>query len=83
MANHAAVALLWPSFHALDWYTITGRGRAAIVELNRTTPDFAHLLGQEALIDGTLYRCRGVERFAHCPPWHKGEKVSLLVESVS
>jgi hypothetical protein len=76
------VAGLWPCFRATDWLTIPGRGRSAITTLDRTTQDFAHLVGQEVIIDGTLYVCRAVERFLHSPPWQAGESIGLLVEEL-
>lgn len=79
---YPSVSALWPSFHALEWFTIPTLGRCATVLLDRDTSDFAHLIGCEVLIDGRLYRCRSVERFLHSPPWHMGETVSLLVEEV-
>ena len=70
-----------PNFVASEWTKIKGRGRLAIVVLDRDTADFSHLVNQEVEIDGKSYRCIGVERFAHMPPWRQGESVGLLVQA--
>lgn len=79
----ASVDTIWPNFHAFDWFEIAGRGRVAATKLDRDTDDFSHVLASEVIIDGDLYRCRGVERFAHRPPWHVGESIGLLVDLVA
>jgi hypothetical protein len=70
------------AFTAGDWYEVEGRGWAAVTTLDRTTADFAHLIGKSVVIDGRKYICLAVERFLHNPPWRKGEPISLLVEDV-
>lgn len=79
----AQVETLFPVFtnHTGGWFQ---NGVALLlVTLDRTTPDFAHLLGQEVLIDGQCYRCQGVERFLHSPPWYRGEPIGLLVRKAA
>jgi hypothetical protein len=66
------------SFKSLDQFTIKGRGTAYIVELDQDTKDFSHLLHKEVAIDDKKATVIGVERYAHCPPWHAGERISLL-----
>lgn len=75
---------LWiPTFVARNWYEITGRGTLAGVELDREDDgSFSHLSGQTVRIDGKLYRCTGVERYLHTPPFRKGEAVSLMVKPI-
>lgn len=68
-------------FNSETRYEIKGRGTVFVVANDRECYDFAHLLNQEVMIDGTVYLCRGVERFAHLPPWRKGEKIGLLVST--
>jgi hypothetical protein len=66
------------SFQSLDRFTIDGRGDVFVVALDRDTSDFAHLLNRTVLVDGRLVEVSGVERFAHSPPWRKGESIGLL-----
>jgi hypothetical protein len=79
MMPEAQIGALWPAFHAFAWFPLPDGRRLASVLLDRETMDFAHLLRQEVLIDGALYRCTGVERFVHSPPWLRGEQIGLAV----
>jgi hypothetical protein len=53
----------------------------ATVQLDQTTMNFAHLVGQEVVIDGERYRCYGIEYFTHAAPWLQGETIGLIVEA--
>jgi hypothetical protein len=66
------------SFKSLDSFKVRGHDVHA-VELASDVTDFDHLIGHDVEIDGTVYRCIGVERFAHNPPWRKGEKIGIMV----
>jgi C4-type Zn-finger protein len=78
-----SVAALWPMFHAEGWHASPRPDmRFCVVRLPRDVPNFDHLLEQEVIIDACLYRCRGVERFSHSPPWQAGETIGLVVEEV-
>lgn len=74
------VAAIWPNFSAIEWYRDDKGLTIATVELDRETEDFSHLINQEVLIDRLLYKCLGVSKYTHCPPWSRGEVVGLLVE---
>jgi len=51
-----------------------------VTKLDRETKDFAHLINEEIIADdGNIYICYSIERFAHCEPWHEGEKICLVV----
>jgi hypothetical protein len=83
------VNALYPFFRAESWWTIEGRGDVAFTELDRNTMTFDHLVGEEVIISSPtepdrsgLYLVHGVERFVHAAPWHRGEKIGLLVERV-
>jgi len=82
------IEALYPWFRAEDWFFVRGRGDVAMTTLDRDTKDFAHLIGEKVLITSTpdersgLYHVHGVERFAHSPPWYRGEKIGLWVEVV-
>lgn len=70
---------IYPSFKSESHREIKERGTVFGVANDRECDDFAHLLNQEVMIDGTVYLCRGVEHFSHIPPWRKGEPIGLLV----
>ena len=53
-----------------------------IVENPSECNDFLHLINKVVEIDRNNYTIIGVNRFSHCPPWHKGEKIGLLVREV-
>ena len=73
-----------PSFHALAWWeSSTIPHPFAVVVLDRTTNDFAHLIQQVVQIDGEAYMGHGVEHFAHVPPYRQGEQVSLCVSRIT
>jgi hypothetical protein len=52
------------------------------VLLDRETTDFQHLIGKHVIIDDKVYKCIGVNRFSHMPPWRQGEPVGLRVEKI-
>ena len=68
-------------FESTGQYKIKGRGTAYTTTNPVECADFSHLIGQQVQIDGVLCMVRGVERFAHSPPWRAGETISLLVEA--
>ena len=67
-------------FRSSEWYEVKGVGWEAAVSLDRDTSDFGHLLGRGVHIDGTFYRCIGVNHFGHAPPWRQGERIGLMVK---
>lgn len=69
-------------FDSIGVYEITGRGRVYTVELERDMKDVDVFVGREVLIDGRFWKVNGVERFAHAPPWRKGEPIGLKVETL-
>lgn len=82
-----------PSFTAREWLEIPRTMREyrgatfsfphdaleVLVDLDRETHDFQHLLGQRIAVDGLLYTCFLVNRFAHTPPWRPGEPLGLIM----
>jgi hypothetical protein len=68
------------SFTSLDTLTFNGRGVVSVVALDRDYDDFSALIGLDVLIDGTVRRVHGVERFAHTSPWRCGETIGLLLD---
>lgn len=72
MSNH-------PIFVCLETIP-SSRGMISVVELDRKTDDFGHLVNQEITLDGKNYICRGVERFTHSPPYRIGERIGLLLD---
>ena len=78
----AFVADIWPCFVATDRTDVEG-GVILVTTLDRDTHDFGHLIAREVLIGGNLYRCAAVERFAHHPPWRKGETIGIFVRTPS
>lgn len=71
-----------PTFNVEETIHIANRGTAYVVKLDRETTDFSHLMGKRVLLDGKTFLVSGVERFAHSPPWHVGEKIGLLATEV-
>jgi hypothetical protein len=73
-----------PEFIGLEWFDSSGQGKVVTVRLDRTRDEkgLVELSQSEVLVDGVRYRCRGVERFAHCAPWHEGELVGLYITPV-
>ncbi len=69
-------------YESLNKFTISDRGILFIVELDRECEDFDFLLNEQVKIDGIIKTVKAVEKFAHMPPWRKGEKVGLLVSYV-
>jgi hypothetical protein len=68
-------------FNAASWFEIKGIGWEAAVTLDRDTEDFSHLLQGRVTIDGRPYVCVRVNRFAHAPPWRRGEHIGLVVQT--
>lgn len=66
-------------YESLNKFTISNRGTIFIVELDRECENFDFLLDEQVKIDGVTKRVTAVEKFAHMPPWRKGEKIGLLV----
>jgi hypothetical protein len=54
-------------------------GVTFIVENPEECDDFLHIVGKVVEVDDERFEVLNVERFAHSPPWHKGEKIGLLV----
>ncbi len=52
-----------------------------VVENPTECNDFNHLTNENVLIDSKTYYVIAVECFMHCPPWRKGEKISLMVDA--
>ena len=71
-----------PSFLIEDEFEIKGRGVLFVITLDRECSDFEWLLNKPVLLNGELYRAKGVERFVHAPPWRVGEKISLLADPI-
>jgi translation elongation factor EF-Tu-like GTPase len=67
-------------FAAEDYVEIKGRGTIYTGRLDRETHDFAHLLGKKVLINGVESEVIGIERYAHMPPFRKGEAIGLFVK---
>lgn len=71
----------YPVFTAIEWYRVTGRGWVVLVESDRERPrdNGCELVGNNVVVDGITYLCRGVERNLPAYPIRKGEKIGLLV----
>jgi hypothetical protein len=72
-----------PSFTELDRITVREIGTMVVVDLDRDTKDFSHLLGRKIVIDGRMEYCFSLERLAHGAPWKRGERVHLLIRKAS
>ena len=68
-----------PIFESMDRFKVS-RGIAFVVNLDRTTYDFEHIIGKEIIIDGDHYIGIGVDRYAHVPPWHVDSPIAILVK---
>lgn len=68
-----------PAFESLGWFTVTGRGDAAAVELDRdcNRSDLLEIF-KRVMIDGIEYDVIGVETNA-VEQQRKGWKIGLLV----
>lgn len=62
-----------------DRHEVVGRGLVYVVELLDDCVSPGWLAGRCVTINGVSYRCDGVERFGHLPPYCAGERVGLLV----
>lgn len=70
------------AFTVLSRWHLKDRGTVHSVQLDRDYQDFSSLIGAVVLLDGVPFKVRGVERFAHTPPWRTGEYVGLLADEV-
>ena len=68
-----------PSFTSLDRSKVRGVGSLVMVELDRPTSDFSHLIGKKIVIDGRMETCFAVEGLHHPAPFKRGEQVSLVI----
>lgn len=66
--------------HSTSTYFVTGLGQAFSADNPVETRDFSELIGHRVILDGRPARVKAVERFAHGPPWRKGEPIGLLVD---
>ena len=55
-----------------------GDNEIFIVENDERRKNFDDLVGSKVIIDGVKYKCLGVERKLHVPPWVVGEKIGLM-----
>jgi hypothetical protein len=69
-------------FKSIGKFNIAGRGTVFTTRLEQEIP-FKEVYGQLIEVDGKLYLCRGIERFAKFrgpdAPLEPGEAVGLLV----
>jgi hypothetical protein len=69
-------------FAAEEWFTITGLGKVCTFKCTENIPR-DEVYNQKIKVDGIIYVCTGIERFARYlsdPILHKGESIGLLVE---
>jgi len=57
-----------------------GDNQIFVVENDERRKNFDDLIGSEVEIDGKKYKCHGVERKLHAPPWTVGERIGILVK---
>ena len=69
---------IYPYFQSTDKFKV-GDHLVFVTKLDRETKDFSHIIGQEVVIDNDIYVGKGVERYAHCPPWRRGESIAISV----
>lgn len=60
-------------------FTIPRLGTVYSIYLDRECNDFDWIIGHLVHLDGALRLVIGVERYAHMPPFRKGESIGLLV----
>jgi hypothetical protein len=71
-----------PQFASIEWRDVKGLGRVATVRCDRERPRAdSGLAGADVVIDGDLYKCIRVERFAMGAPISAGEIIGLLVKA--
>jgi len=72
---------IW-KFKSEDRFQIAGRGTVFTATPDQEMP-IQEVMGQLINVDGVLYMCRGIERFAKWrkpnAPLEKGERIGLLV----
>jgi hypothetical protein len=75
---------IW-EFKSEDRFQIVGRGTVFTATPTEKMP-FNEVYGQQISVDGVLYMCRGIERFAICrngdDSLRVGERIGLLVSIV-
>lgn len=67
-------------FKSLGTTVLEKRGRLFLTELPCDCYDLDWLLNMTVIVGEETIMCRGVERYAHMPPFHKGERISILAE---
>lgn len=67
------------TFHSISAWETNGRLCFAVANPSECH-DFAHLIGQEASIDGRAYRVANIERNVHAPPWREGETIGIMTD---
>ena len=67
-------------FFTGDKFTVHGNDCFPVLN-PRECDDFKYLTGKTVLMNGIKRKVVSVERFAHCPPWRKGEKIALMCET--
>jgi hypothetical protein len=71
-------------FKSEDKFVIGGKGTVYTLHLEETMPR-KEVLNQEIEVDGTVYKCTGIEQFAirlSDPLLYKGDAVGLLVQKI-
>ena len=71
-----------PTFHCEQWFWLAGQDKwcaATRLDVDRDETQMTELGSSVVEIDGATYRCIGVERFTHSPPWRQGEPISLMI----
>jgi len=70
------------TFTSLGKWEMVGRGEVYTVRCPFKCYGFEWLLNKPAIIDGKELKVIGIEKFAHMPPFAKGELIGLLVNSM-
>lgn len=68
-----------PSFKSMDEYTFDGYS-VFVVQLDRQTKDFKHIINKSIKIDGKMYKGLGVSTYAIAKPYNIGLPVCIKVE---
>lgn len=76
----AAVGAAFYNFSNAERFDDARLGVVFTVENPVECSDFSHLIGTDVIINREVWRVKRVERFAHCAPWRKGERIGLQVE---
>lgn len=64
---------------SLEEFLVQGK-RVFAVENPIECNDFKWIIGQKVIIDTEEFTVIRVERFAHMPPFRKGERIGLMVD---